>query len=128
MKKLYFCFIFGIFTIPLSVNGQNGCVTCALGEILRDEWIQPGSGQGSGTYFGWTFNVRNKFGRKINAEEIEKLENAANNNNSGVLRVDKQAKVYGNDGYLKYEIVPHIVTLKNGEPYFVYQKYIIGFY
>lgn len=105
---------------------SGGCVTCALSEILNDEWRDPNYGGGGGTTTGWTFNVRNRFGRKINAQEIQELESAADNN--GVLRVDRQATIYGNDGFLQYNIVPHLVTLKNGEPYFVYQKYIVGFH
>jgi len=128
MKKLYLILLFTILLIPSLVKAQNGCTTCALAEILGEEWKTPNYGSSGGGTFGWTFNVRNRFGRKINAAEIKKLENAANNNSSGVKRVDKQAIVYGNDGFLQYKLVPHIVTLKSGEPYFVYQKYISGFH
>lgn len=109
-----------------SGKSSGGCITCALELILKEEWRTPNYGGPSGGTTGWTFNVRNRFGRKINAEEIKKLEQAANK--KGVKSVDKQAIIYGNDGALQYKVVPHLVTLKNGEPYFVYQRYIVGFH
>lgn len=126
--KLKFFITALFFFVAHTTKAQSGCITCALSEILKEEWKNPNyAGTGGGT-FGWTFNVRNRFGRQINADEIQRLENAANNNNSGVQSVHPQAVVYGNDGQLQYKIVPHAVTLSNGETYFVYQKYIVGFY
>ncbi|WP_299243585.1 hypothetical protein [uncultured Aquimarina sp.] len=105
---------------------SGGCITCALSKILKEEWRNPNYGGGGGTTTGWTFNLRNRFGRKINAAEIQKLENAINNKE--VEKIDRQLTIYGNDGILQYEVVPHLVALKNGEPYFIYQKYIVGLY
>lgn len=127
MKKNYVLLLFALVLFSFSAKAQSGCLTCALEEILKDEWKNPNiSGTSGESYFGWTFNVRNKFGISVKADEIEELENAANN--SGVESVTLQQIVEETDGYLVYRVVPHLVFLKNGEPYFIYQRYIISLF
>ncbi len=127
MKKIYpltLILLAPLFSEP--VMAQNGCITCALSEILKEEWRNPNYGSAGGGTFGWTFNLRDRFGRRVLESEFEELEKKLNDKN--VQKVDKQAVIYGNDGLLQYKLVPHLITLKSGEPYYVYQRYIVGFH
>lgn len=127
MKNLYLLILITFAScLPQIVKAQNGCITCALSEILRDEWRKPSAGgTGGGGTFGWTFNLRDRFGRKVVDKKLKELEKKMKKSN--VQKVQRLVTTYVNQGLLKVRIVPHIITLKSGEPYVVYQRYIEGF-